>query len=65
MCKEIRRNCNVNLGDIVSVHAAAETLQYSKKIKILPFNDDAKDFKGDLFDAYIRPFFKDKFRPVT
>lgn len=65
MCSQIRRNCNVNIGDIISLHPAADTLQYSKKIKILPFNDDAKDFKGDLFDAYIRPFFKDKFRPVT
>jgi len=26
MCKQIRRNCNVNLGDVISVHAAAETL---------------------------------------
>ena len=35
-------------------------------MKILPFGDDVKDMKGvDLFDVYLRPFFKDKFRPVT
>ncbi|CAL5972420.1 Cell_division protein 48 [Hexamita inflata] len=65
MCKQIRKNCNVNVGDIISLHAAADSLQYSKKIKILPFSDDIKGVTGDIFDLYIRPFFKDKFRPVT
>lgn len=64
MTKQTRKNCNVNIGDIISLHSAAD-LAYSKKIKILPFDDDIKDFKGDLFETFIRPFFKNKFRPVT
>ena len=64
MCKQIRKNCNVNVGDIVSIHPAPD-IQFSSKVKILPFDDDIKDFQGDIFDTFLRPFFKDKYRPVT
>jgi len=43
MNKQIRKNCNVNIGDIIALHSAND-IQYSSKIKILPFDDDIKDF---------------------
>ncbi|KAH0576258.1 Cell division protein 48 [Spironucleus salmonicida] len=64
MNKSVRKNANVNLGDIVSIHAAPE-VQQGARIKILPFNDDVAGYTEDFFDTHIRPFFKDKFRPIT
>lgn len=64
MSAQTRKNCNVNVGDIISLHAAPE-VPFSSKVKILPFDDDVKDFQGDLFEHFLKPFFKDKFRPVT
>lgn len=36
----MRKNCNVNIGDVISLHAA--NLNHSAKVKLLPFSDDIK-----------------------
>ena len=64
MNKSVRRNANVNIGDIISLHAAPE-ISKAIKVKILPFDDDMKDITQDTFETHIKPYFKDKFRPLT
>lgn len=65
MSKQMRRNANVNVGDIVSI--SGKELPIYQKLKILPFDSDLEKIPKDtdIFTQYIVPFFKEKIRPVT
>jgi transitional endoplasmic reticulum ATPase len=39
-------------------------LQYGKRVHILPLDDTVEGLNGSLFDAYLKPYFKDSSRPV-
>ena len=67
MCAQVRKNCNANVGDVVSLHALPDGVPFSSKVKVLPFDSDVAKLPKelDLFETYVRGFFKDRFRPVT
>ncbi|CAN6713829.1 unnamed protein product [Malus baccata var. baccata] len=63
MNKVVRANLRVRLGDIVSVHPCAD-VKYGKKVHILPIDDTIEGVTGSLFDAYLKPYFAEAYRPV-
>ena len=58
-----RNNLRVRIGDIVSLQPFAD-IPYGKRIQVLPFDDSVEGLTGNLFDAYLRPYFLEAYRPV-
>nr|TKR74870.1 hypothetical protein D5086_0000290640 [Populus alba] len=63
MNKIARSNLRVRLGDMVSVQVCPN-LRYGERVHILPLDDTVEGLNGSLFDAYLKPYFKDSSRPV-
>ncbi|EIE23964.1 AAA ATPase [Coccomyxa subellipsoidea C-169] len=63
MNKTVRKNLRVRLGDIVSVHQCAD-VKYGKRIHVLPIDDTIEGLTGNLFDAFLKPYFLEAYRPV-
>ena len=64
MNKVVRSNLRVRLGDMVSVQVCPN-LQYGKRVHILPLDDTVEGLNGNLFDAYLKPYFKDSSLPCA
>ncbi|KAL6177493.1 hypothetical protein ACLB2K_049019 [Fragaria x ananassa] len=63
MNKVVRSNLRVRLGDVVSVHTCPD-VKYGKRVHILPIDDSIEGITGNLFDAYLKPYFLESYRPV-
>ncbi|MCO5561673.1 hypothetical protein L7F22_015294 [Adiantum nelumboides] len=63
MNKVVRTNLRVRLGDVVSVHQCPD-VKYGKRVHILPIDDTIEGVTGNLFDAYLKPYFLEAYRPV-
>ncbi|KAG2262444.1 hypothetical protein Bca52824_069523 [Brassica carinata] len=63
MNKVVRSNLRVRLGDVVSVHQCPD-VKYGKRVHILPVDDTVEGVTGNLFDAYLKPYFLEAHRPV-
>ena len=63
MNKIVRNNLRVRLGDLVSIQPCPDT-PYGQRIHILPIDDTVEGLTGNLFDTYLRPYFKEAYRPV-
>lgn len=63
MNKVVRKNLRVRLADIVSVHQCTD-VKYGKRIHVLPIDDTIEGITGNLFDAYLKPYFLEAYRPV-
>ncbi|TVU48424.1 hypothetical protein EJB05_08060, partial [Eragrostis curvula] len=61
--KAVRSNLRVRLADVVSVHQC-QNVGYGKRVHILPVDDTVEGLTGDLFEAYLKPYFVDAYRPV-
>ncbi|CAN1837417.1 Cell division cycle protein 48 homolog [Linum perenne] len=63
MNKVIRSNLRVRLTDVVSVHQCPD-VKYGKRVHILPIDDTIEGLTGNLFDAFLKPYFLEAYRPV-
>lgn len=63
MCKVVRNNLRVRLGDVVSVHKC-DNVPIANRVHILPFEDSIEGLSGNFTQTYIVPYFKDAYRPV-
>ena len=63
MNKVVRKNLRVRLGDIVSVHKYP-TVPIANRVHILPFEDSIEGITGNLTETYLKPYFKDAYRPI-
>ncbi|GFP79896.1 cell division cycle protein 48 homolog, partial [Phtheirospermum japonicum] len=63
MNKVVRANIRVRLADMVSVHQCPD-VKYGKRVHILPIDDSIEGLTGNLFDAYLKPYFMDAYRPL-
>ncbi|EOA25136.1 hypothetical protein CARUB_v10018445mg [Capsella rubella] len=63
MNKVVRSNLRVRLGDVISVHQCPD-VKYGKRVHILPIDDTIEGVTGNLFDAYLKPYFLEAYRPV-
>lgn len=61
--KVVRKNLRVKLGDIVSLHQCTD-IKYGKRIHVLPIDDTIEGVTGNLFDAFLKPYFIEAYRPV-
>jgi transitional endoplasmic reticulum ATPase len=61
--KVVRTNLRVRLGDIVSIHQCPD-VKYGKRVHVLPFEDTCEGITGSLFDAYLKPYFVEAYRPL-
>lgn len=61
----VRNNLRVRLGDVISI-SACPSIQYGKRIHVLPFAEDLEGLAADsdLFNVYLRPYFLEAYRPV-
>ena len=53
----------LRLGDTVTV-SALHDIKYAKSVTIAPFADTIEGISGDIFEVYVKPYFKEKFRPL-
>ncbi|KAB2614616.1 hypothetical protein D8674_021204 [Pyrus ussuriensis x Pyrus communis] len=63
MNKVVRSNLRVRLGDVVSVHQCPD-VKYGNRVHILPIDDSIEGVTGNLFDAFLKPYFLEAYRPV-
>ncbi|XP_018507306.2 cell division cycle protein 48 homolog isoform X1 [Pyrus x bretschneideri] len=63
MNKVVRSNLRVRIGDVVSVHLCSD-VKYGKRVHILPIDDSIEGVTGNLFDAFLKPYFLEAYRPV-
>ncbi|AQL09600.1 Cell division control protein 48 homolog D [Zea mays] len=63
MNKIVRKNLRVRLGDVVSVHQCPD-VKYGKRVHILPIDDTIEGITGNLFDAFLKPYFLEAYRPL-
>ncbi|GMN24981.1 hypothetical protein TIFTF001_000767 [Ficus carica] len=63
MNKVVRSNLRVRLGDVVSVHHCPD-VSYGKRVHVLPLDDTVEGVTGNLFDAFLKPYFLEAYRPV-
>ncbi|KAK2075843.1 AAA ATPase cdc48 [Prototheca wickerhamii] len=61
--KVVRKNLRVRLGDVVSVHQCPD-VKYGRRVHVLPFEDTVDGISGNLFDAFLKPYFVEAYRPV-
>lgn len=63
MNKCVRKNLRCRLGDIVVVKPAPDVPNFTK-IHVLPFSDTLEGITGDLAQTFLKPYFKDAYRPL-
>ncbi|XP_048425264.1 uncharacterized protein LOC103964819 [Pyrus x bretschneideri] len=63
MNKVVRSNLRVRIGDVVSVHLCSD-VKYGKRVLILPIDDSIEGVTGNLFEAFLKPYFLEVYRPV-
>ncbi|XP_039826104.1 cell division cycle protein 48 homolog [Panicum virgatum] len=61
--KVARSNLRVRLADVVSVHPCHDA-RYGARVHVLPLDDTVEGLSGDLFEAYLKPYFVDAYRSV-
>ncbi|CAL5002242.1 unnamed protein product [Urochloa decumbens] len=59
----VRGNLRVKLGDVVSVNRRLD-VPNGARVQVTPFEDSMEGISGDLFDAYLKPYFRDYLRPL-
>lgn len=64
MNKVVRKNLRVRLGDVVTIHPCKE-IKFGLRVHILPIDDSIEGVTGDLFTAFLQPYFLEAYRPVT
>ncbi len=63
MNKVLRNNIGVSLSDNVTIHKIPN-MPAAKRVHILPFADTIEGITGNLTEIYLKPYFKDVFRPI-
>uniref|UniRef100_M8AZV9 Cell division control 48-A-like protein n=1 Tax=Aegilops tauschii TaxID=37682 RepID=M8AZV9_AEGTA len=56
-------NLRVRIADVVSVHLCHDA-KYGRRVHILLIDNTVEGIAGNLFDAYLKPYFLDAYRPL-
>lgn len=43
---------------------ALPDIKFAKSVTVLPFKDSIEGISGDLYDVFVKPYFKEKYRPL-
>ena len=46
------------------LHLQCTDVKYGKRIHVLPIDDTIEGLTGNLFDAFLKPYFLEAYRPV-
>jgi transitional endoplasmic reticulum ATPase len=63
MTKIVRSNLRVRLGDSVSVEASPR-VKYAQSVVISPYSDTLYGMSGNISEAYLLPYFQDRYKPI-
>lgn len=63
MNRVIRNNLRVRVGDVVLVNPCPD-IKYGKSITVLPIDDTVEGLTGNLYEAFLKPYFLESYRPV-
>ncbi|KAF8387100.1 hypothetical protein PRIPAC_76242 [Pristionchus pacificus] len=63
MNRVVRHNLRVRLGDVVSI-TAASNVPYGKRVHVLPIDDTIEGLTGNIFEAFLKPYFVEAYRPL-
>ena len=55
--------CSTRLICLV-LHTQCTDVKYGKRIHVLPIDDTIEGLTGNLFDAFLKPYFLEAYRPV-
>lgn len=61
--KTVRANLRVRLSDVASVRVCHDA-RYGARVHVLPVDDTVEGLTGDLFEAYLKPYFLEAYRPL-
>jgi transitional endoplasmic reticulum ATPase len=61
--KAVRSNLRLRVSDMVSVQVCRDA-KYGARVHVLPVDDTVEGLTGDLFEAYLKPYFLEAYRPV-
>ncbi|RLM60947.1 hypothetical protein C2845_PM14G11200 [Panicum miliaceum] len=59
----VRGNLRVKLGDVVTVNRRVAA-PHGTRVQVTPFEDSIDGISGDLFEAYLKPYFRNYLRPL-
>jgi transitional endoplasmic reticulum ATPase len=63
MNRVVRNNLRVKVGDIVNIQPCPD-IKYGKSITVLPIDDTVEGLTGNLYEAFLKPYFLESYRPV-
>jgi transitional endoplasmic reticulum ATPase len=63
MTKIVRSNLRVRLGDTVAVEPSPK-IKYAQNVVIAPYSDTIYGMSGNISEAYLLPYFQDRYKPV-
>ncbi|CAF0843207.1 unnamed protein product [Brachionus calyciflorus] len=63
MNRVVRNNLRVKVGDIISIQACPD-IKYGKSITVLPIDDTVEGLTGNLYEAFLKPYFLESYRPL-
>eukprot|EP00668_Euglena_longa_P028917 GGOE01036251.1.p1 GENE.GGOE01036251.1~~GGOE01036251.1.p1 ORF type:complete len:816 (-),score=157.06 GGOE01036251.1:120-2378(-) len=63
MNKVVRKNLRVHLGDMVILHQCKD-IKYGQRVHLLPIDDTVENLTGDLFETFLKPYFREAYRPI-
>ena len=49
---------------LASIAMQCADVKYGKRIHVLPIDDTIEGITGNLFDAFLKPYFLEAYRPV-
>eukprot|EP01040_Poterioochromonas_malhamensis_P004694 gene4693-5030_t len=61
--KVARSNIGIRLGDIVTISAVPNP-KNAKSVSVAAFADTVEGLEGNKFEVFLKPYFKDNFRPL-
>jgi len=63
MNRVVRNNLRVKVGDVVLIQPCPD-IKYGKSITVLPIDDTIEGLTGNLYEAFLKPYFLESYRPV-
>jgi hypothetical protein len=57
-------NILADFSDVRSCCLQCADVKYGKRVHVLPIDDTIEGVTGNLFDAYLKPYFLEAYRPV-
>lgn len=63
MNKVVRKNLRLHLGDMAILHQC-KNIKYGSRVHLLPMDDTVENLTGDLFETFLKPYFREAYRPI-